>query len=141
MKAQGEIMELNYKKSCLNRIRGEEYLIIYKFYYPLSGRLQIVSKKIFSEIEGKIFKTFKVKIKIIYPNNYPTDKKVSNRQILKTLNANFAFEAEGLFSKVSSIYKSLNVLAETIGTISSLGEKVWEKNYKSQSLEIIFLAF
>lgn len=88
-------------------------------YYPLTGRMQEVMKETFRKLEGKVYKRKDTLIRIIYPQNYPIDKRAPKTQIQQLLLESQFFEAQGLISTAEKAWKGGVFLMEALAKVGA----------------------
>lgn len=99
----------------------------YFLFYPLTGRMQEVVKETFGRLQGKVFKHRGKLVRVMYPENYPAEKKATKLQILQLLSEEGSFLAQSIFSTAHNAFKggkfiveALSKLGESLGAISSV---------------------
>lgn len=106
----------------------------YHLFYPLTGRMQEVSKSIFSRVEGKVFRLGKSSlIRVNYPENYPSAKKIRSQQIRSLLNM---YVAEGLLETSKQVISSFKTISTLVNSLSHVIEVVQKTDIKKMLIKV-----
>lgn len=111
------------KSSALKKVPAPSFGSLNKhfLYYPLTGRMQEVIKETFRKLEGKVYKKKDTLIRIIYPQNYPLEKRAPKTLIKQLLLDSRSFEAQGLLSTAEKAWKGGVFLVEAL---TKVGESI-----------------